>query len=237
MSDIDTLPPFYKPRTPFEWQRSPARAELGRLGREALSAAGAERLPADKAEIYLVEDFLADADCAALVALIDAGCVPSPLHLAHSYDDYRTSQTCDLPTGDPVVASLDARIAALLGQNPGHGEPMQGQRYQAGQQYKMHPDFFYIDQAYWPQVDAVGGQRSWTAMIYLNEPEAGGATRFPCLDLEITPRPGRLLAWNNMDEHGAPNSWTIHQGSPVAAGSKHIVTKWYRERPWGTPPP
>ena len=232
MSDTDTLPPFYKPRTPFEWQRSAARAELGRLGREALSAAGAERLPADKAEIYLFEDFLADADCAALVALIDSGCVPSPLHLAHSYDDYRTSQTCDLPPGDPVVAALDARIAALLGQDPGHGEPMQGQRYQAGQQYRMHPDFFYIDQAYWPQVDAVGGQRSWTAMIYLNEPESGGATGFTYLDLNVMPRTGRILIWNNMAPDGSPNPWTDHAGQPVGGGIKYIVTKWYRERPF-----
>jgi hypothetical protein len=41
---------------------------------------------------------------------------------------------------------------------------LQGQRYEAGEHYRMHPDFFHIDQAYWPQVDAVGGKRTWAAM-------------------------------------------------------------------------
>ena len=70
-------------------------------------------------------------------------------------------------------------------------------------------------------------------MIYLDAPEAGGATVFPHLDIEVVPKVGRLLAWNNMARDGSPNSWTIHEGCAVEAGIKHIVTKWYRERPWG----
>jgi prolyl 4-hydroxylase len=236
MGETETLPPFYKPVTPFEWQRSPARAAIGARGKEALLQAGAARFEIDRADIFCLDDFLSPEQCARIVALIDQGCVPSPLHLQHRYDDYRTSQTCDLYAGEQAVADVDARLAALTGIDPAFGEPMQGQRYAAGQHYRMHPDFFYIDQAYWPQVDAVGGQRTWTAMIYLDEPAGGGATRFPYIDLEVKPKAGRLLAWNNMDAHGAPNSWTIHQGCTVEAGAKHIVTKWYRERPWGTPP-
>ncbi len=236
MRESETLPPFYKPVTPFEWQRSPVRAEMGHAGRQSLLAAGASRLQADRAEIYQLDGFLDPGQCAALAGLIDAGCVPSALHLAHNYDDYRTSQTCDLDAAHPAVSAADAKIAAILTLDSTFGEPMQGQVYQAGQHYRMHPDFFYIDQPYWPQVDAVGGQRTWTAMIYLDEPTAGGATRFPYLDLEVRPLTGRLLAWNNMDAHGSPNSWTIHQGCTVEGGVKHIITKWFRERPWGTPP-
>ena len=67
-------------------------------------------------------------------------------------------------------------------------------------------------------------------MIYLAEPEAGGGTRFPLLDLEIEPVMGRLLVWNNMMPDGSPNPWTLHAGLPVERGFKYIVTKWYRER-------
>jgi len=236
MAETETLPPFHKPRTPFDWQRSPARAAVGRAGRESLLAAGAERLPVDKAEIYRLDHFLDPTDCAALVALIDAGCTPSPLHIAHRYEGYRTSQTCTLAAADPTASKAAARIAALLSIDPLCAEPLQGQVYQAGEYYRMHADFYYIDEAYWPGVDAMGGQRTWTAMIYLDVPPGGGATRFPYLDLEFEPRVGRLLAWNNMDEHGAPNSWTSHQGCTVEAGVKHIITQWYRERPFGTPP-
>jgi prolyl 4-hydroxylase len=236
MSETGTLPPFHKPRTPFDWQRSPARAETGRAGRKALLAAGAEQVATDKAEIYRVDDFLDPAECATLVERIDAGCTPSPLHIAHRYEGYRTSQTCTLDAADPTAARVAARIAALLALDPAYGEPMQGQVYQAGEYYRMHADFYYIDEAYWPQVDSMGGQRTWTAMIYLDMPGQGGATRFPYLDLEFESRIGRLLVWNNMDRHGSPNSWTIHQGCDVGTGSKHIITQWFRERPWGTPP-
>jgi prolyl 4-hydroxylase len=36
-----------------------------------------------------------------------------------------------------------------------------------------------------------------------------------------------------MDDIGAPNTLTLHEGVPVSAGRKYIVTKWFRERFWG----
>ncbi|MCL6684706.1 prolyl hydroxylase family protein [Sphingomonas alba] len=228
----EELPPFYKPLTPFSWQTSAYRAEAGRKGRESLAARGARQLHSEKAEIYLVEDFFEAGLCERLVALTDGGCIPSELFVGHAYEEYRTSQTCNLPPDDPAVVEADTLIDALLQAEPSHGEPLQGQRYAPGQHYRMHPDFFYVDQAYWPQVDRQGGQRTWTAMAYLNEPEAGGATRFPYLDLTVTPKRGMLLAWNNMITDGSPNNWTMHQGCDVEAGTKYIVTKWYREKPF-----
>jgi prolyl 4-hydroxylase len=31
---------------------------------------------------------------------------------------------------------------------------------------------------------------------------------------------------------GSPNGWVLHSGQPVEKGTKYIVTKWYRERPF-----
>ena len=28
------------------------------------------------------------------------------------------------------------------------------------------------------------------------------------------------------------NDFSKHQGSPVEAGIKYVITKWFRERPW-----
>jgi prolyl 4-hydroxylase len=39
-----------------------------------------------------------------------------------------------------------------------------------------------------------------------------------------------MVIWNNMALDGSPNPWTTHEGQPVEAGMKYIVTKWYRER-------
>ena len=70
-------------------------------------------------------------------------------------------------------------------------------------------------------------------MIFLNEPEAGGQTFFPKAKVRVTPRTGNLLLWNNLDEYGEPNMFSLHTGCPVEAGIKYVITKWYRERPWG----
>jgi prolyl 4-hydroxylase len=77
-----------------------------------------------------------------------------------------------------------------------------------------------------------GGQRTWTAMVFLNDVEGGGETNFPHAAAKVTPRRGNLLCWNNMDAIGQPNTYAMHQGCPVTAGTKYIITKWYRERPW-----
>ena len=70
-------------------------------------------------------------------------------------------------------------------------------------------------------------------MIYLNEPDAGGATRFKAADKIIQPEMGKLVAWNNRRADGTLNPATLHSGMKVRSGVKYVVTKWYRERVWG----
>ena len=31
---------------------------------------------------------------------------------------------------------------------------------------------------------------------------------------------------------GEPNLMTMHAGTPVVRGTKYVITKWYRTRPW-----
>jgi len=133
---------------------------------------------------------------------------------------------------DPVIAALEAKFASLSGIDPGHGEPVQGQRYQEGQEFKPHTDYFEPRGADFERYCSVTGQRTWTFMIYLNDVEAGGATRFREIDKIIQPERGKLLAWNNRLADGTPNPATIHQGMKVRKGVKYVITRWYRERPW-----
>jgi prolyl 4-hydroxylase len=69
-------------------------------------------------------------------------------------------------------------------------------------------------------------------MIYLNQPDAGGATRFLATGKLHHPETGKLLAWNNVGVDGQTNDATIHHGMKVRKGRKYIITKWFRERPW-----
>jgi prolyl 4-hydroxylase len=184
-------------------------------------------------DLYVVQGFMTAEECTQLMALIDDTARPSSLYKGTEIDGYRTSYSGDLDPFHPLVAIIEGRICHLMGLDKRFGETLQGQRYAVGQQFKTHHDYFFKTQSYWEMERTRGGQRSWTAMIYLNEPTSGGETNFPKAGLCVSPRTAMLVLWNNMDAVGAPNDLTAHQGCPVTAGTKYIVTKWFRERFWG----
>ena len=185
-------------------------------------------------ELYLRQQFLDARECAQLIAMIDKNRHPSSILAVEPNPDptFRTSESCDLDRWDAFIETIDRRICTLLGIKPRQGETLQGQRYAVAQQFKAHYDYFHTDQAYWADEKKRGGQRTWTAMIYLDQPVSGGETWFSNAGFRVSPRPGMLLAWNNMDADGAPNGQALHESLPVTAGVKTIVTKWYRERFW-----
>lgn len=194
--------------------------------------AGAQRVPDRRVELFIAKAFISAGDCAALVALIDRLCRPSTITDAYGADaDFRTSETADLPASDPLVARIHAAMAVWAGLDLAHAEPLQGQRYRAGQQFKAHTDYFEPTGLDYHDHTADGGQRTWTLMAYLDVPAAGGATRFVHLNKLVEPEMGKLLAWNNRTADGRPNGLTLHAGLPVRRGEKHVITAWFRERP------
>ncbi len=145
---------------------------------------------------------------------IDATCAPSTV-LGAPVEGHRTSWTAYL-----AEPPLTARIADTLGCDATLGEAIQGQRYDVGQEFRPHWDAFHDD--------TQGAQRTWSAMIYLNTVTAGGETCFPNIGLSFTPLPGMLIAWHNLLSGGAIDPATLHQGKPVIAGRKYILTEWFR---------
>jgi prolyl 4-hydroxylase len=192
-----------------------------------------ERLPTDQAELWAVAEFVSPAECADLMAMIDRTAQPSKV-LDHGHTEvWRTSYSGDVDRDDPLVAVIERRIDDLLGIPHEWGETMQGQRYAVGQEFRQHMDWFWTKAAYWKDESRRGGQRSLTAMIYLNPVEEGGETSFPNVGLSIPPQPGALIIWNNAAPNGGLNQYTLHAGMPVVRGVKYIITKWYRTRNWG----
>jgi len=196
------------------------------------SLAGVQRVPNPKLELFVVRDFLDAASCAALIERIDARRRPSQIADDQGIANFRTSETCELDSADAVVAGVNEAISQLLGVSLLLSEPIQGQRYAVDQEFKPHTDTFEPSGADYFRHCAESGNRSWTAMIYLNQPEDGGATRFKAIGKTVQPEAGKLLAWNNLLPDGRPNPATIHQGMKVRRGTKYIVTKWFRERPF-----
>ncbi len=211
---------------------STARAEIGQRVRQRLSRNPmVSRVDTPRAEMFLRHGMISPKECQELIKKADAGCKPSKLFSGVD-SGYRTSSSCNLDIHDPLVIAVTRRIDALMGFENDHGELLQAQRYQPGQQYQLHCDYFPGQVHYWPEMRVSGGQRCWTAMAYLCDVEEGGETQFPRLGVTIPPRAGTLVMWNNMAVDGGPNHDTLHAALPVVRGAKYVVTRWFRERRW-----
>ncbi|MCW2338755.1 prolyl 4-hydroxylase [Sphingobium sp. B2D3A] len=193
---------------------------------------GIQRLPRRDLTLFVKKGFLDSDECAGLIDRIEANRRPSTIADDLGYEAFRTSETCDLEDSDPFVAAINAKLAAYSGIDPAQGEQLQGQRYAVGQEFKAHTDYFEPGGMDFERYCGRSGNRTWTLMVYLNQPAAGGATRFTQVDKMIQPETGKLVAWNNRLPDGTMNPATIHHGMKVRSGVKYIITKWYRERLW-----
>lgn len=193
---------------------------------------GVQRVPSPKVELFQAKRFVGADLASELITLIDADRRPSTIADPNGDDYFRTSETCDLVAGLPAVQQIEAMLFALSGIDPAYGEPLQGQRYAEGQEFKAHTDYFTPGSPDFTRYCSETGNRTWTFMVYLNAVPAGGATRFKLLDKTFQPEPGKLLCWNNRLPDGGVNPATLHHGMKVRKGVKYVITKWYRERPW-----
>lgn len=193
---------------------------------------GILKMPNARIEMFVLRGFLSGDECDALIARIERDRRPSTIADSNGDHYFRTSETCDLPMQEPDVLALDQKFSALSGIDRSFGEPIQGQRYAPGQEFKAHTDYFDPQGADYERFCSIAGQRTWTFMIYLNDVDAGGATRFKGIDKLIQPERGKLVCWNNRCADGSANPATLHHAMKVRKGLKYVVTKWYREKVW-----
>lgn len=198
-----------------------------------LKHSGILRLPTPKIEIFQLRGFAPPALCNQLIEMIEAERRPSTIADDNGDQYFRTSETCDLRRAALPVIEMERLLADVSGIDPKYGEPLQGQRYEVGQEFKAHTDYFAPDGADFHRYCSVAGQRTWTFMIYLNEGFEGGGTRFKALKKTFQPEAGKLLCWNNRRTDGSVNPVSLHHGMKVRKGLKYVLTKWYREKEWG----
>jgi len=192
------------------------------------------KVDTDKAQIYVLDDFASAAECDAMIEIISRNLRPSTITLNRGDRYFRTSSTSDLSLlNDPMVAAIDEKIARTLGIHVQYSEGIQAQRYDVGQEFKAHTDYFERGTAEYLEHAARTGNRTWTFMVYLNDGMQGGGTKFCNIDREFCPKKGQAVIWNNLYPDGTPNPDTLHSGTPVTRGHKIVITKWFRERGTG----
>ena len=184
-------------------------------------------------ELMVFANFLSPTECEALVEAarprLSCSLTVDPKTGGEELHPDRTSQGMSFMRGEnAVIQRVEARIARLLRWPVRNGEGLQVLSYRDGAQYKPHYDYFDPLESGTPAILARGGQRVATLIMYLQEPEQGGATVFPDIDLQVAPKRGQAVFFSYALAHAT--SRTLHGGSPVTAGEKWVATKWLRER-------
>lgn len=106
-------------------------------------------------------------------------------------------------------------------------EQIQILRYEPGEFYKPHNDYFNFP----PAIVTTDNDRVATVLFYLNDDFTGGSTSFPSLNIEIKPRKGSAVFFDyKYTDH--INKLTLHGGMPVDTGAKYVATSWIRGNIW-----
>lgn len=136
----------------------------------------------------------------------------------------RTSSSVFLVEADaPVVGTVFAKVAALLGEPRSRMEDMQVVKYEPGQKYDAHWDPCFDCTA-----DNGDLRRVHTVLMYLNDDFEGGHTVFPVAGKHVVPRRGVAAVFQSM-QNGKIIPQARHAAAPVAKGTKWVATVWVRD--------
>jgi hypothetical protein len=185
-----------------------------------------EAVRAYRERMVCVDDAIAPADCEALIShcenlqLFGAsevwvdGREAAPVGVKKT----RTSSSAflEVDSEDRVVGRFRDAMATLLGVDDAVMETLQCARYLPGEEFRPHYD------------SGRGVARFRTAIVYLNDDFSGGTTSFPELALEIEPRRGRCVVFDNLDREGRTIPHSLHAGTPVRHGVKYVCNVWLR---------
>jgi prolyl 4-hydroxylase len=184
--------------------------------------------------VALVDNLLSEQECDKLVQLAQGRLrrseVVDPIRGTLEISGVRRSEGAHFGYGEnAVVARIEARLAALTGLPIANGEPLQLLHYPPGGEYVPHHDYF--DPAFEGTASLLkqGGQRVATIVMYLREPEEGGDTYFPELEMSVRPRKGSAVYFEYCNARGELDARCLHAGMPVIRGDKWIATKWLRQ--------
>jgi len=150
----------------------------------------------------------------------------------HKYvTDARTSHSYSFTSAheltDPTILSITQRVSELVQLTPAHVEGLQVVRYQPGDYFKPHHDWFKDDYS-----QSVNNQRQYTFFVYLNNVNGeGGETDFPELGRSFRPKQGDALFWRNCAHPSSCLKDSLHQGKPPVSDVKYGLNIWIRFYP------
>ncbi|XP_052196950.1 probable prolyl 4-hydroxylase 7 [Diospyros lotus] len=197
---------------------------------------------------FIYKGFLTDEECDHLIQLAKDNLQKSMVADNESggsiESEVRTSTGMFLQKAqDEIVSHIEARIAAWTFLPAENGEAIQILRYELGQKYEPHFDYFYdkFNQE-------LGGHRDATVLMYLSNVKRGGETVFPASEAKYTqpndhsfsdcakrgyavkPVKGDALLFFSLHPNATTDPLSLHGSCPVIEGEKWSATKWIHVR-------
>nr|WP_090749600.1 2OG-Fe(II) oxygenase [Mesobacillus persicus] len=174
--------------------------------------------------IVILGNVLSHEECDELIQLSKDRIQRSKIGSSREIDELRTSSSMFFQEGEhEVVTRVEKRISTIMNIPVEHGEGLQILKYQIGQEYKAHFDFF-------SGARPVSNPRISTLVMYLNDVELGGETYFPKLNLSVSPQKGMAVYFEYFYNDQMLNDLTLHGGAPVIIGDKWAATQWMRRQ-------
>lgn len=187
-------------------------------------------------------EFLSDDLCERLIAKANTSMQRSAV-LPHNkgeqaVQEIRTSSQAWLSIYEGPGKELVERILDLTGFRAQDAEMLQILRYEIGQKYVAHHDYF--DPKLYGKQSTL---RAATVFLYLADVEEGGETWFPSADgkpvitgnygsclggLKVKPKKRSAALFYDMKPSGVLDPTSIHGGCPVIKGEKWGATLWLR---------
>jgi prolyl 4-hydroxylase len=211
--------------------------------------------------VFSVHSFLTVGECDHIIGASSPHMAKSLVsHMDHDVgkpdEEFRTSTTHFLSSdGDDLLQTVDRRLANLTRTSQRHHEHVQVLRYQRGQQYGAHHDYWPTESYTQPDIVSMthGGwkNRLVTVFWYMSDVALGGETNFPqargfetnvnspdvpaeCQQgLRVKPERGKVIIFYSLLPDGTGDVRSLHGACPVIHGIKWAANKWVWNQPQG----
>ncbi len=189
----------------------------------------------DDPSIYTINNYITLEECEHMINISKDKIAPSLVSGSKSgyISPGRTGQNCWISHDyDDITSKIAERISNQVGISLKNTEAFQVIYYDVDQEYKQHYDSWEFDNSERSIRNMKhGGQRMVTALVYLNDVEEGGGTKFTKLGKEVKAEKGKLLIFHNViNGTNIRHKLSEHAGMPVLKGEKWAFNLWFREQ-------